>query len=369
MGDNDVFAALGLGAAIAITTAAALYVSQPKESTLEELHQYLQRQLAAWRPANWSSMNFCVQDTRVSYDNPSQSQNTIAVLQAELDFLLSLNPTSVRMDIGYDAFAQGDAAVIGNVSAIVDAVRSAGKPVIFADASREAYRSSPVPWATFQTDWIARVTDLATRFQPDYYLVIKEPGWYIGMISDIQTNPVAQDPQSWLTLLGELQAAVKAASPSTRTGISTTGKSVSPTNSNNAFYNVLMRGAAALSTTDVLAFDCYGSGDIDGTQAFVNANPSTGKQLWLAETWSDVNGGGSGSLQQLVDSEWVAAIYDFCLRIGADMMNPFFTDSMCRLGLSGATNAATIATDYATLMEPSYTTYQQLIGGTIPSVA
>ena len=329
------------------------------------LEEYLQQQLVAWAPPAWEPLDFCLQLTRASYDNPSQPYNTPAVLAAELDFLLSLNPTSIRVDIGYDAFAQDETAIIDALDTVVTDIKSAGVKLVIADGSREYYRTHPQTWAAFQTEWVARVADLAARYQPYAYLVIKEPGWYAPMISDAKTNPLIQQPSSWVSLLGELNGAVKSASPSTLCGISTTGSSVNPSKANASLYSQIMQGAAAMSTNDILGFDIYGSGDFAGAQDWLTANSSGGKQVWVAETWSSASGGAQNP--PTIDADWVGVAYDFCLRFGASLMNPFFTDAMCSYSLSGQTNPATIVSDYQRLTMPSYAAYRQLIGGSLPA--
>ena len=329
------------------------------------LEEYLEQQLVAWAPPAWKPLDFCLQLARGSYDGPGQSYNTPAVLAAELDFLLSLNPTSIRVDIGYDAFAEGQTSVVDALDTVVTDIKAAGVRLIIADGSREYYRTNPQPWATFQTEWVSRVTDLATRYEPYAYVVIKEPGWYAPMISDAKTNPLVQEPASWVTLLGELDAAVKSASPSTLCGIAVTGTSVAPSSANAALYDQIMQGAASMATNDILGFDVYGSGDFAGAQSWLTANSPGGKLVWLTETWSSTTG--KAQNPPTIDAQWLGVAYDFCLRFGASLMNPFFTDAMCSYSLSGETNAAAIVSDYQRLTMPSYSAYQQLIDGTLPA--
>lgn len=369
--DDVVTGALGLGFGALvglIGTGVALGVSQlpggaPGQGPLQ---QYLAKQLVAWQPSAWAPLDFCIQDTRASYDNPHQAQNTLPVLQAELDFLLSLDPTSVRVDVGYDAFAENETTTMANVTAVIDAIKSAGKQLVIADAAREAYRKSPVPWTQFQSDWVARVSDLAGRFQPDAYVVIKEPGWYVPMISDIRTNLDAQSPSNWVSLLGGLASAVKSASPSTLAGISLTGLSVDPAGSRDyAFFSSIAQGAEGLANVDILGFDCYGPNDFAGAQSFLASSP-TAKRAWLTETWSSTSPSAGGGVQETIDEEWVQVAYDFCLLEGLSMMNPFFSDELCSYSLAGETDPATIVSTYQTSTLPSYGTYQALIQGRIP---
>src|SRR5271155_5055095 len=205
------------GAAVAVVgTIATVLTIKASVAPINPDPTWLQQQLVALKPAAWKPLNFCAQHTRGSYDNPEEAQNPPAVLQAELAFLQSMGVQSVRVDIGYDAYAESDTAVISAIDGLVASIKGSQKLVI-ADASREYYRKNPEPWAQFQTDWIARVTDLAGRYQPYAYLVIKEPGWYAAMISDAKTNPLVQEPSSWVSLLSELNAAVKSVSPGTLT--------------------------------------------------------------------------------------------------------------------------------------------------------
>ena len=355
---------VGLGLAAALGT--VIVLSARLKSGSPPIQTWLQQKLVEWRPAAWKSLDFCAQLTRASYDNPSLAQNTLPVLEAQLAFVQSLGVGAVRMDIGYDAYATGQAAVIGNISSLVSSVKAAGQQLVIADASREAYRKNKVPWAQFQTDWVSRVSDLAARYTPAYYLVIKEPGWYAPMISDATTNPLVQEPSSWVTLLSELSAAVKSASPSTKVGISVTGTSVDPSSANAVLYTQILQGAASLASNDILGFDIYGEGDFNGAQSWLSTNSAGGKLVWIPETWSDINGAAQNPPS--IDSEYVEVAYDFAVLVGASLMSPFFTDSMCEYGLASLTGSASIISAYQTMTLPSYSTYKQLIGGTIPSL-
>ncbi|HZW58485.1 MAG TPA: hypothetical protein VFF30_19510 [Nitrososphaerales archaeon] len=66
--------------------------------------------------------------------------------------------------------------------------------MIIADASSETYRNNPLPWAQFKEAWAERVQAIESLYHPDYYLIIKEPGWYIAMVSDARTNPQFPSP-------------------------------------------------------------------------------------------------------------------------------------------------------------------------------
>ena len=144
--------------------------------------------------------------TEASYDNINQ--HSFASLTADLAMLASTHAQALRIDIGYDAWLNGNLTDQKEISSLIAAARQDGMKIIIADASAEYYRSHPLPWNQFEAAWVQRVTTLASLYHPDYYIVIKEPGWYPPMISGFYFDP-GYSSGPWLSLLSQLVTAVR----------------------------------------------------------------------------------------------------------------------------------------------------------------
>jgi hypothetical protein len=172
-----------------------------------------------------SDLTFGVLDSRVSYGIPSY--NNQQVQDADLNMLISTGASCIRTDIGYAPWlTTTDPATISLVDNMVGQIKSDQKCLIIADAGSETYRTTSIPWAQFMPAWVQRVQTLAARYQPDYYIVVKEPRWYIPTISDATTNPLVQSASEWVTLTQELITAVHAVSPNTKIGASVDANSL-----------------------------------------------------------------------------------------------------------------------------------------------
>jgi len=225
-----------------------------------------------------------------------------------------------------------------------------------ADAASESYRTTPIPWAAFQTAWVQRVSTLAALYQPDYYIVIKEPRWYGPMISDATTNPLVSEPSQWVALTQELIAAVQAASPNTKIGVSIDADSlVDP--QYQALYDGFIQGVSQLSGISFIGFDVYGPSDETAAQSYLAQYGSGGKDVWIAETWSNPDGTALNGIPA-DDASWMTNdIYPFAQSIGAKFLIPFYTDDFS--SYSWDTSPTDIVNNYA-MMQPVYFAFQSL---------
>ena len=290
---------------------------------------WLSQELSAWRPAQNGTVGFALFDSRSSYGMPASS--TLEVQEADLNMLLAAGPSCIRIDIGYGPWLSGNSTTIGGIDTIVSLVRAAGKCLIIADASSESYRGlgNQLPWDQFKAAWVQRVQTLAQRYHPDYYIVIKEPGWYAPMVSDARTNPLFRDPNDWLSLTKQLAGAVLSVSPQTKVGISVDAGG-SMTNQ-KSYYDAYLQGCEAIPSISFIGFDIYSVAGFSNTQNFLSAFGSGGKSIWIAEAWSGTGGAGTANTvydpsRSQLDVRWMLALYYFALQIHASVVAPFFTN-------------------------------------------
>jgi len=268
-------------------------------------------------------MTFGVLDPRVSYGIPSY--NNLQVQDADLNMLISTGASCIRTDIGYEPWlAPTNPATMSLIDNVVNQIRGAQKCLILADAGSESYRTTPIPWAQFEAAWVQRVQTLAQRYQPDYYIVVKEPRWYIPMISDATTNPLVSNATEWVDLTQQLITAVQAVSPNTKIGVSADANSLN-TPKFAPEYTAYIQGVSQLAGLSFIGFDTYSSTDQTTTQSYLAQHGSGGKDVWISEAWSTPNGSAlNGDPNQ--DAQWMTSTYAFASSIHATFLIPFYTD-------------------------------------------
>jgi len=283
--------------------------------------------------------------TRASYGGPELSYNTVAVEDADLSMLLATHVQCIRIDIGYAPWLQNNQTPINEMTSLVQQIKAAGRCLIIADAASESYRGvGKLTWSQFLAAWVPRVSALAALYHPDYYVVVKEPGWYVPMVSDAATNPQFQSVSVWLSLTQNLTNAVHAVSPSTVVGVAIAANSL--TQKDGAFYSQYLNQVQAIPGMSFIGFDIYGTNDQTATQNYLSANPPS-KSVWIPETWSTPNGAAlDGNPSQ--DAAWIVSIFTFALSVHAAFLIPFYTDDFASYNLvvNAPTSAAQILSLY-----------------------
>ena len=160
---------------------------------------------------------------------------------------------------------------------------------------------------------------LAARYHPDYYIVVKEPGWYSPMVSDATTNPAFADPVEWIGLVSNLSSAVKQASPLTSVGVSIDAGG--GFTNHHQFYDEFLNGVRV----DFLGFDIYSTDGFTNTANYLSQFGATGRQVWIAEYWSTAFSPYDASREHL-DASLQLLVYYFAQRVSASMVIPFFTN-------------------------------------------
>jgi hypothetical protein len=350
---------------LGVSMSARMGNAQVAGSTITQ--QWLDQRMAAWKPEHNVSMTFQVLDNRVSYGNIGPSYNDMAVQTADLNMLISTKAQCVRMDIGYAPWLQGNQAQIDMITAMVQKVKEAGLCLIIADSASETYRhGGQLTWTQFKEAWGSRVTTFASLYHPDYYLVVKEPGWYVSMVSDAANNPSFASPTDWLNLTQTLAADVIGVSPGTKIGVSVAADSLG---SNPSLYVPYLTSLGKVPSVSFLGYDIYTTTGFDATQSFLTQYGSFGKGVWIAEAWS-----GSGSpifdpSRAALDKEWIQALYYFAENVGATAIMPFFTDLFASYSLTntGPTDSSQIVSLYSQ-RTPVFDEYQAIVTSSGTSV-
>ena len=299
---------------------------------------WVDQQLTSWNPAFNSSMQYGVLFQPASYDNIIKSYNTPQVENATLSMLLGTGASCIRIDIGHDVWLKNDQAAQSELMSLVSQIKGAGRCLIIADAGAESYRTSPLTWQQFKEAWVQRVQTLASLFKPNYYIVIKEPGFYVGMVSDATTNPLFSSASDWLNLTQTLVSTVHSVSPNTSVGISISSDSISKT---PLFYNPYLIGVGNMQGISFVGYDIYTITGFNNTLSFVDSNGSGHAKVWIAECWSGTAASGIfNSSRSTLDVSWMKLVYYFGLLIHASMIIPFFTPIFASYSLASVTSAS-----------------------------
>ena len=301
-------------------------------------------------------MEYSGQFTRASYGNLWQTYNDMNVLNAELAMLLSLNVSQIRIDMAFDPWLEANTIYQNTQINLVNQIRAAGAKLTIADAGAQTYFNNPLTWAEFTAAWPNRVSTLASLFEPDYHIVIKEPSWYVPMISDAKTNPLLQEVSTWTSLLNELDATVKSVSPSTLTGVS---------GSFGDQDKQVLAAAPTVSNCDFIGIDTYNPANNPNIVTFINGLGSITQPIWLAEAWSSTNPFNSANAES--DATWIQNESTFASSIDAYALNPFYSD--CFVMYTQPTVEATLLSLYETSREPAYYAYQQVASGALKSTS
>ena len=333
-------AAIALGISMILVAGGLVYVhirNGTSNSTSQEMNiAWLNQQLVGWKPQYFGCLTFGAFFDRASYWHLEAVYNPLEVQYADLGMLYSANATAIRIDLNYQPWLTNDTQHIEEMSALIQNITSSNKSLIIADSSSESYRHNPIPWNEFKQAWIQRVTTIASAYHPDYYIVVKEPGWYYPMISDRFTNPLVYNATQWIDLTDQLVSAVKSVSPQTRVGVSVAAYDLyngsQPKGGGLSFSVQFLRGVEQIKNLSSIGFDIYGIPEFYGTLKFLQDYGTGGKKVWIPEAWPFASPGNSSESQ--IDTEWMTVLYYFALKINASEVMPFYTDQYASYNLT-----------------------------------
>lgn len=283
-----------------------------RASAAQITQSWLNQELVQLKPEQNSTLGFSAFWPTASYGNINSVSPSNQ--QADLAMLVSSDASCIRIDPNYPPASP--------LTSDVQAVRKADRCLIFADAGEQAYYSSPIPWVQFQQAWIQRVTYFAATYKPDYYIVVKEPGWYVPMVSDATTNPDFQNASQWVVLTQELVSAVQQASPQTKIGVSI----AADVGSEAPFYNAYLQGVERIPGISFIGFDIYNIPGFAFMSTFLSSYGTAGKSVWIAEAWSGTASVAVNSSRATLDKTWMLVLYYYAVRVHAANVIPFFTD-------------------------------------------
>lgn len=321
-------AVTGLGSLVAAVaqpgSAAQLFPSNCSYQPISTA--WLSQEESTWAMAKAVPLATAAVLSTASYGNPESSGSSLAAIQADLAMLRAAGAQVIRIDLNYQPWLEHDTSLILELSSVIHTIRTDGLQLMIADSASETYRHSPLPWAAFEAAWVSRVGNLAALFHPDYYIVVKEPGWYYPMIQGFPVDPTIESVASWTSLTQTLVETVRAASALTEVGVAVAASALYVGHPSGAFsYLEAMRQLPGL---DFLGFDVYGVCDLENTVTFLHDQGSGGKQVWLPEAWSIAGSEVFDPTRSAIDVQWARALYDFLDYVGARGVGIFYTDAL-----------------------------------------
>ncbi len=342
-----------------LTTSSGPATSQSTSGQITEA--WLDQKLIDWKPTSAYRLDFGALGARLSYNSFAHPWNSDPVINSSLQMLYSTGANVIRIDMNYDPWLKNDQAQIGRYDKYVASIRANGKQLFIADMAAQSYFDNPQSWSQFKAAWIQRVQTLASRYHPEFYEVVKEPGWYFSMISwtDLLTNPAVRNPSEWSNLTIQLVNAVASVSPTTKIGVADAAGALYHDNYLPVFSTTYLTSAFKMSRLSFVGLDIYGRQDFNDTQRYLSQTPRNGKDIWIPEAWSTSAKFATDPTRAALDAKWIRVLYYFAIRINAQGIAPFFTDLFA--SYQTPPQDATLLLSYFGNRTPAFYEFQKII--------
>jgi len=234
----------------------------------------------------------CVEKPPELYPMPLGAQITFASgdmfidideLKEQLQVIEETGADVIRIDIDYEAWMTNDVDNIDRHNQLIAQIKDDGKKLMLADRGATSFTQNKVTWEYFKQQHLKYTRIFMETYKPDYYVVIKEPTWYMDIDPMISTNTT---PMMWYELALEACDIVKDVNPETKTAVAVypSGRLA------EGFFEL----AADISNLDIMGVDCYDTNDLQITTDNLIPLVPDDKEIWMLESW---NGGGGSYLQ------------------------------------------------------------------------
>jgi len=282
-------------------------------------------------------------------------------LPVALDYIDGLKAAGVQrveFNPGVDSMFQPD--TVAKYDAIVQHIRQLGMQLginpeyengEISETTGEPFTS----FAEFQTQQLQSYQMLASRYQPDNFVLLHEPDTMTGRLG------LKVQPQEWYNFVTAAGPIVKAASPHTRVGVgSSYNTALNDYNAENAYFEYFASSAnypactAALvaarqACLDFMTMDIY-STSFSVFESWAQLAHANGKGVYIEEVWTPQDlpnplpAGTGESLDQLsligpvcadfqnLDNSWLQAMVQFASDYGMESVTPFTTEAFFYYG-------------------------------------
>jgi len=254
-----------------------------------------------------------------------------------LDAILEADPDIVRVTPSYEPwlFPEWNASdeLRGYMDRIVELTRGAGKGLMIADGAAEYYWENRLDWESFSDAFVSRVTDLATRYEPEYYVVVKEPAWYNGLSWSEPGGMLLSSPtvSDWLELTDRACSAVKRASQGTVTMVA-----VIPGDASGGDHFPESReyfiAAHGIESVDVVGVDVYSVADLLRVEGMLDSLTGEGKPHWILETWEGHPDTQDEGWRVWSHADWLALVSRYAQNLAFEGVVTFYNRCLCYAG-------------------------------------
>ncbi len=343
-------------------------------------------------------------------------QQFISSVNTSIQTLMSgLQPSQPIVFSGNLVFADGKAVAGQNITtllAYVDGLKAAGAQrvdlnpgvtTVTTDSTRQLYDQvvrhirelgmqvainpeftpgelgKGITFQDFQTAAEQNYVELATRYQPDIFVIVHEPTTAAASMG------VDTTVQEWHNFILDLGPRIKAASPHTRLGAGGFQNGVLPQLSQQEntywmdFVTNIPTCSASNTTTgclDVMTMDIYNDDTFPTYAQYIAAAKTAGKGIYIEETWaphylpvplpSDAISstgklkesldaialvGAGDSVFESLDSAWLQAMATWASANGMEAITAFTTEAFFAYGTTGSDHIS--SSGYSTMVQGS----------------
>lgn len=242
------------------------------------------------KPTEYHPMHFGAQLTFASGD----IYINLSELKEQLRVVEETGADVIRIDIDYEAWMTDNQDNIRRHDELIKQIRGDGKKLMLADRGAAGFTKNRVSWEYFKQQHLKHTRIFMERYKPDYYIVVKEPIWYVKFKPMIHTDTT---PEMWYELASDACNIVKKINPDTKCAIA-----VYPSGDREKEFFKL---TADIKNLDIMGVDCYDNNDLQITGRDLIPIIPPDKETWMLESW---NGGASSYLQpwkEKEDAQWI----------------------------------------------------------------
>lgn len=302
------------------------YLTREKMPATPITEQWLDQKLFEWKPNETKHLELGASLLSLAALNIHRDYVTEKVISENLKLLVDSGVSIVRIELNYDPWLENNQEEIKKYDFAVNEIRKNGKKLLIADAAAERYRNKEkLTWEQFKSVWVERVKIVAERYKPDYYIVVKEPGWYWLMPWDVLISRPWTKLNDWITLTEKLIKVVKEVSPETKIAIATPGNSLYHDQAGDIILNYY-KAAVKMEGLDIIGVDIYTIRSFEDTERFVKEVGLNGKELWILETWGQTHAlNPPVPARESLDTKFVRVATYFAQKINGNGVVFFFT--------------------------------------------
>jgi len=298
-----------------------------------------------------------------------------------LDFVDGLKAAGVqRIDFNPGYTSLSDPAVMAKYDALVQHIRRLGLMLVI----NPEYNKSGQPITSFQQFQDAAVqgaVQLATRYQPDNFVIVHEPDTMAGRMG------ISTTVQDWDGFIRTVAPRIRQSSPHTRLGA---GCFYGFTQVASALENAYFEDFATIPDLDFLTMDVYVDDSFSQFQQWAQLAHANGKAAYIEETWTPpyyANGlpadwtlgidetatvGPTSADFASLDNNWLQALALFASANEMEAVTPEATPAFFQYGTPSANRISQPAYDISavgaialgqlTLTGQAYLKYSQQLG-------